>query len=76
MTFAEWLNSQQERKDAIGDLARATAGDQHAPRGKPGWRIGGSTSKTNAPARPRFARWKRHGASTASCTNPEARPPR
>jgi hypothetical protein len=33
MTFTDWLNSQESRQDAVGDLARATAGDRHAPKG-------------------------------------------
>jgi hypothetical protein len=33
MTFTEWLKSQQGRKDIIGDLARDTAADRHAPKG-------------------------------------------
>src|SRR4051794_30582314 len=33
MTFTEWLKSQGARKDAIGDLARTTAGDLSVPKG-------------------------------------------
>jgi uncharacterized protein YozE (UPF0346 family) len=33
MTFTDWLKSQRERKDIIGDLARAAAADEHAPKG-------------------------------------------
>jgi hypothetical protein len=33
MTFTDWLKSQRERKDAVGDLARAAAADEHAPKG-------------------------------------------
>ena len=33
MTFTDWLKSQQERRDAVGDLARAVAADERAPPG-------------------------------------------
>jgi uncharacterized protein YozE (UPF0346 family) len=33
MTFTDWLKAQRDRKDAVGDLARAAAADEHAPKG-------------------------------------------